>query len=259
MGNTVSVREIIADMKSASSDEDLAEMHRRYDHDPRHGVADALSRLDRRFEADKWEEARTEDLYAAIDAAGPDAIVVGVDEVGRGAIAGPLTVAAVVLPHQPRIRGLDDSKKLSPARREELSEVIRSHAEAIGIAHVPPSEIDEHGMAACLRAAMGYAIENTGVAPDLVLIDGNPVCVHEKERCIVGGDGKVACIAAASIVAKVTRDHLMVQADGKYPGYHFAESKGYASPAHIQAIGERGLSSFHRVTFCTHFTQEKLF
>jgi len=259
VGNTKSVREVIAEMGLAHSEEEARVLHERYDDDPRQGVKAALGRLDRHIEAVQAEQARTARLYEAIDAAGQDAIVVGIDEVGRGSIAGPLTVAAVVLPHRPYLYGLDDSKKLTPQRREELAVAIRSHAEAIGIAHVPPAEIDRHGMSACLRVAMRHALENTGIAPDLVLIDGNPIHISERERCIVGGDGKVACIAAASIVAKVTRDHLMVEADARYPGYGFASSKGYASPEHIAAIREKGLTDFHRATFCTNFTQETLF
>ncbi|MDR0888496.1 MAG: ribonuclease HII, partial [Coriobacteriales bacterium] len=99
---------------------------------------------------------------------------------------------------------------------------------------------------------------NTGLEPDLVLIDGNPVHIHERERCIVKGDGKVACIAAASIVAKVTRDAIMVKADAEYPGYGFSGNKGYASAAHIAAIRELGLTDFHRHTFCRNFFQQQM-
>ena len=106
---------------------------------------------------------------------------------------------------------------------------------------------------------MAQAIELTGIEPDLVLIDGNPIHAHPKERCIVKGDGRVACIAAASIIAKVTRDRIMVEADADYPGYHFAQSKGYGSPQHCEAIRQKGLTDFHRKSFCGGFLQETLF
>jgi ribonuclease HII len=205
------------------------------------------------------EEQRTRALYEQQYQAGAAACVIGVDEVGRGSVAGPLTVAAVCLPLEPPILGLDDSKKLPPKRREELSTQIHEHALAIGLAHIEPGIIDRIGMAAALRAAMAQAIEACGVEPDLVLIDGNPVHVHAKERNIVKGDAKVACIAAASIVAKVTRDALMVEADALYPGYGFASNKGYAAPDHIRAIQENGLTPFHRASFCGNFLQQQLF
>ncbi len=259
MGNTVNVREILAEIKQVTDKESALLMQERFGSDPRKGVQDSLVRMWRHLESISAEHARTEALYHEIYAAGSDAIVVGIDEVGRGAIAGPLTVAAVVLPGEPLIFGLDDSKKLSPARREELSIDIRTHALAIGIAHVRPDEIDRCGMSACLHAAMRQALENTNLTPDLVLIDGNPVHIHERERCIVKGDGKVACIAAASIIAKTTRDRIMVNADAHYPGYGFAQSKGYGSADHIEAIKQRGLTEFHRASFCTGFFQETLF
>jgi ribonuclease HII len=205
------------------------------------------------------EEERLDALYEQQRQAGADACVIGVDEVGRGSVAGPLTVAAVALPLEPRIPGLNDSKKLSPARREELARAIEDVALAIGISHIEAPRIDRLGMAAALRAAMTQAIEVCQLDPDLVLIDGRPMHIHEKERCIVKGDARVACIAAASIVAKVTRDALMVAADDRFPGYGLAANKGYASAEHIRVIQERGLSPFHRVTFCQNFLQQQLF
>ena len=176
-------------------------------------------------------------------------VALGIDEVGRGALAGPLTVAAVALPAQPMVLGLDDSKKLTPKRREELSGQIRDTALAVGIAHVSPEEIDACGMAACLRVAMTRALQDCGIEPDAVLIDGNPVHVHPLEQCVVKGDGKVACIAAASIVAKVTRDALMTELANEYPEYGFEGNKGYGSAAHIAAIKDRGPSPLHRMSF----------
>ena len=187
-------------------------------------------------------------------------LVIGVDEVGRGSVAGPLTVGAVCLPDKPLIYGLNDSKKLTPARREILSAQIYDTAIAIGIAHIEPQKIDEIGMAQSLKEAMLGAIKATGIEPDCVLIDGNPMHIHPKEKTLVKGDSKIAAIAAASIVAKVTRDALMVAYDEEYPGYHLAECKGYASAEHIAAIGEMGLSPIHRVSFCGNFVKtQRLF
>ena len=205
------------------------------------------------------EEQRIYGLYEQQRLAGAAACVIGVDEVGRGAVAGPLTVAAVALPLEPVILGLDDSKRLTPKRREELAAIIKSVALAIGVAHIEAAAIDRKGMTASLQQAMLDAIAACQVEPDLVLIDGNPIHIHEKERCIVKGDSKVACIAAASIVAKVTRDALMVVADSEFCGYGFASNKGYASAGHIQAIRERGLCAIHRTSFCGNFLQQQLF
>ena len=210
------------------------------------------------------EFERTHKLYEQQRLAGAAVCVIGIDEVGRGAVAGPLTVAAVALPLEPYILGLDDSKKLSAQRREELAAEIRAIAQAVGIAFIQPDVIDRVGMAAALRAGMVQAVEacgaeTCGAKADLVLIDGNPMHLFERERCFVKGDGRVACIAAASIVAKVARDALMVAADAEYPGYELASNKGYASSQHIQAIREKGLSSFHRASFCQGFLQQQLF
>ena len=179
----------------------------------------------------------------------------GCDEAGRGCLAGAVYAAAVILPQDFRNERLNDSKQLSPARREALAARIAEEAVAVGIAHVEPASIDALGMGVCLRRAMAAAVTDTGLEPDCVLIDGNPVHAHPAERCVVKGDAQVAAIAAASIVAKVTRDALMVAFDGEYPGYHLAESKGYGSAEHISAIKERGLTPIHRVSFCGNFLE----
>lgn len=196
----------------------------------------------------------------------PEGIVVGIDEVGRGALAGPLVVACVALPDEPQIVGLDDSKKLSPKRREELAAQIDELALGVGIARVEPEEIDACGMAASLRVAMLRAL--TACKSDLasrgndddiatVLIDGNPVHIHEGELCVVKGDGKIACIAAASIAAKVARDKLMCTYAQDYPAYGFESNKGYGSAAHIAALKEQGASRIHRRSFLGNILAEQ--
>ena len=235
--------------------EELADLEARYGDDPRKQVQRALASARRRVLREESDRQRVRDMYAFERDLCDGGVALGIDEVGRGAIAGPLTVAAVALPAEPIIWGIDDSKRLTPARREALSKEIEKHALAIGIAHVAPKEIDQRGMAASLRIAMSSAIEAAGIEPDHVLIDGNPIHVHERETCVVKGDSKVACIAAASIVAKVTRDAQMVAYEEEYPAYPFAASKGYASAEHIEAIRKNGLSNIHRASFCGNFVQ----
>lgn len=249
-----SAHDIAARIASASAGEFDALLER-YRDDPRTQVAHALERALRARETLRAEELRVARLYDFQLEVGGTGIVLGVDEVGRGAVAGPLTVCAVALPPEPHILGIDDSKRLTPKRRGEIAARIEDHASALGICHIPPEIIDEIGMARALRRAMAGAIEQTGVDPDRVLIDGNPVHVHPREACIVKGDARVAAIAAASIVAKVTRDALMDELDAVYPGYGFARSKGYASREHRNAIRKYGLTPVHRATFCGNFVE----
>ena len=248
-------REIAALIASAPADE-LGRLCERYADDPRAQVRSAVESALRRQERERAEQERVGALYERMAELGGDGVVLGIDEVGRGPLAGPLTVCAVWLPPEPRIEGLNDSKKMSPSRREAVAARIAEVAHAIGIAHVQPESIDALGMAVALRHAMRQAIDDTGVDPDAVLIDGNPVHVHPRERCVVKGDATVACISAASIVAKVTRDALMVALDAEYPAYHFAENKGYGSAEHIAAIREHGLCPVHRASFCSNFIPE---
>ena len=247
-------REVVGMLSDAPLDE-ARELVERYREDPRKQVMRAVEVARRRIEREEAERDRVEAMYALERELGGDGVVVGVDEVGRGALAGPLTVAAVRLPASPIVGGLNDSKQLTPSRREALAAQIADVALAIGIAHVEPASIDALGMALSLRQAMARAVGDTGLDPDCVLIDGNPVHAHPAERCLVKGDARVASIAAASIVAKVTRDALMVAYDEEYPGYHLAESKGYGSAEHIAAIRERGLTPIHRVSFCGNFLE----
>lgn len=248
-------REIVATLSGASLDE-ARRLVERYAEDPRKQVRHAVAVARRRVEREEAERARVEAMYALQEELGGPGVVVGVDEVGRGALAGPLTVAAVCLPAEPRVWGLNDSKQLTPRERERIAAQVADVAIAIGIAHVEPAVIDSVGMGSALRQAMASAVEETGLEPDRVLIDGNPIGAHPAELCIVKGDARIACIAAASIVAKVTRDALMVSYEEEYPGYHLAECKGYGSAAHVAAIRERGLTPIHRRSFCGNFVEQ---
>ena len=255
MTSSRSAAQVAAELGSAPAEE-VEELLERFADDPRQQVRKACERARRRLERERTERSRVEEMYARMAELGGSGVVVGVDEVGRGSVAGPLTVCAVCLPAAPLVWGLNDSKKLSPARRETLAARISDVARAVGIAHIPAPEIDQKGMAAALRVAVARAVADTGLDPDCVLMDGNPLHAHPREKNVVHGDALVACIAAASIVAKVTRDELMVALGEEYPAWPLAESKGYASPEHIAAIQAHGLSPVHRVSFCGNFLKQ---
>lgn len=185
--------------------------------------------------------------------------IAGLDEVGRGSVAGPLSVGACILKDEPLIEYLNDSKKLTPKRRELVAREIKETGAIYAIAHVEPSEIDRIGMSAALKRAMIEAVRGLSITPDAVLLDGNPLGLGFNEINIIKGDAKIACIAAASVLAKTTRDAMMVAFDEHYPEYGFSSNKGYASASHIAAIKKYGLSPLHRVTFCKNFIEPTLF
>ena len=174
----------------------------------------------------------------------------GVDEAGRGPLAGPVCAAAVILPRGTVIEGLNDSKKLSEKRREALYDEIVGRAIAFGIAFASVEEIEEKNILEATFLAMNRAIEQLSVVPALALIDGNrSKGIVLPSRCVIGGDGKCADIAAASILAKVTRDRYMLQMAEKYPQYGFERHKGYGTAAHYAAIRAFGPSPIHRMSF----------
>ena len=174
----------------------------------------------------------------------------GVDEAGRGPLAGPVCAAAVILPRGTVIEGLNDSKKLSEKRREALYDEIVGKAIAFGVAFASVEEIEEKNILEATLLAMNRAIEKLSVVPALALIDGNRnKGIALPSRCVIGGDGKCADIAAASILAKVTRDRYMLEMAEKYPQYGFDRHKGYGTAAHYAAIREYGPSPIHRMSF----------
>ena len=174
----------------------------------------------------------------------------GVDEAGRGPLAGPVCAAAVILPRGTVIEGLNDSKKLSEKRREALYDEIVGKAIAFGVAFASVEEIEEKIILEATFLAMNRAIEKLSVVPALALIDGNRnKGIALPSRCVIGGDGKCADIAAASILAKVTRDRYMLEMAEKYPQYGFDRHKGYGTAAHYAAIREYGPSPIHRMSF----------
>jgi ribonuclease HII len=177
------------------------------------------------------------------------AVVAGVDEVGRGAWAGPVTYAAVVLPSDRRVYKLRDSKVLPAAERERLAGRLATVALGIGLGHASNTEIDQLGMSAAMRLAARRAVDALPERPDVLLLDGNwdfLAGYGTVNELLVRGDGRCASIAAASIVAKVTRDAMMVAAHDEHPDYAFAANKGYPAPVHLDALARVGPCGLHR-------------
>ena len=178
-------------------------------------------------------------------------IEAGCDEAGRGCIAGPVVAAAVILPRGMDFPDFDDSKKLSERQREKLRIKVMENAAAYGIGIVSAEEIDEINILNASFLAMHRAIDQLKIRPELLLIDGNRFNKYHdiKHQCIVGGDAKYQAIAAASILAKTTRDHIMQELDNQYPVYNWKQNKGYPTLEHKNAVAEHGMSPYHRKTF----------
>lgn len=183
--------------------------------------------------------------------------ICGIDEVGRGPLAGPVVAGAVILPKDEPILYLNDSKKLSEKKREQLYDEIMEKAVAVGIGMVSPARIDEINILQATYEAMREAISKLAVKPDLLLNDAVTIPeVEIRQIPIIKGDAESVSIAAASIVAKVTRDRLMAEYAGVIPGYDFAKNKGYGTKAHIEALKSQGASPIHRRTFIKNFVSE---
>ena len=207
-------------------------------------------RLRKQQEKLEKEIARTEAMSVFEKEYSDHQVICGIDEVGRGPFAGPVVAGAVILPKDHPILYLNDSKKLSEKKREELYEVILKEAVATGIGMASPARIDEINILQATYEAMRMAISNLSVQPDLLLNDA--VTIPEIEIMqipIIKGDAKSVSIAAASILAKVTRDRLMVEYEKVFPGYDFASNKGYGTKAHIEGLKKLGPTPIHRMSF----------
>ncbi len=177
-------------------------------------------------------------------------LICGVDEAGRGPLAGPVCAAAVILPRGHKIEGLNDSKKLSGKKRDKLFDIICSEALSYGIAFASVEDIEQINILNAAMLAMNRAIEKLSVKPTLALIDGNrDSAIRMPSRCVVKGDASCADIAAASILAKVSRDRYMLQMAEMYPEYHFEKHKGYGTKLHYEALREYGPCEIHRPSF----------
>lgn len=186
-------------------------------------------------------------------------LVIGADEVGRGALAGPVTVGACILPPEPQVEWLNDSKALTKLRRKKVAEALIELGARFEIAHIEPAIIDELGIVQALRQAFTAAVTTIQLENTVIVLDGTPIGLQLNERYVVKGDSRIAAIAAASVLAKQSRDQLMTEFDELYPEYSFGSNKGYGSASHMQALREHGLSPVHRKSFCSQILAPTLF
>lgn len=225
-----------------------------YREDSRAGVRSLVESAQKRVQALEAERSRLQKMRFYEDQYREYGLICGIDEVGRGPLAGPVVAGAVILPADCEILYLNDSKKLSPAKREELYEVICREAVGTGLGFVGPERIDEINILQATYEAMRQAIGKLNPQPDVLLNDAVTIPgVGIRQVPIIKGDAKSVSIAAASIVAKVTRDRLMEEYEKVYPGYGFAANKGYGAASHIEALKKYGPTPIHRRSFLTHF------
>ena len=257
-----SIREIKEKLQSAWAEEEaskdwqesakspLNEFITSYSEDTRKGVVSLCEKAKKEFKKLHLERERIESLKVYEREYEHLGYICGIDEVGRGPLAGPVVAGAVILPKDCKLLYLNDSKQLSEKKREELYDKIMERAVATGIGVVSPARIDEINILQATYEAMRMAIGNLKVQPDLLLNDAVTIPEVEIPQVpIIKGDAKSVSIAAASIIAKVTRDRLMVEYDKVLPGYDFASNKGYGTKKHIEGLKELGPSPIHRRTF----------
>ncbi len=244
----------IRDRIKICPEEELAKLLAEYEADGRDGVQKLLATGKKRLAAYEKELARTEEMWH-YERLYPDREYIGgIDEVGRGPLAGPVVAACVILPKDCNLLYINDSKQLTEKKREELYDRILEEAVAVGIGSVSHEVIDEINILQATFAAMREAIGKLSVTPDQLLVDAVHIPgITIPQRGIIKGDAHSISIAAASIVAKVTRDRYMVEMDAKYPGYGFAGNKGYGSAEHIAALREKGPCEIHRRSFIHAF------
>ena len=251
--NKKSISQIKEEVEQADAAQ-RAVLYEVYSSDDRAGVKKLVSAYRKKEEALQKERMRLEDMRSFEHKYSTYSLICGIDEAGRGPLAGPVVAGAVILPKDCEILYLNDSKKLSPAKREALYEEIMEKAEAVGVGMASPARIDEINILQATYEAMREAVDNLGVTPELLLNDAVTIPdVSIPQVPIIKGDAKSVSIAAASIIAKVTRDRLMVQYDEILPGYGFARHKGYGSKDHIEAIRRLGPTPIHRQTFIKNF------
>lgn len=229
---------------------DIPEFVKMYGEDTRAGVKKLVASVIKRKEKYENEIIRLEKMRYYENQYSDYSYICGIDEVGRGPFAGPVVAGAVILPKDCNILYINDSKKLSASKRDELYDEIMEKALAVGLGVVSPQIIDEINILQATYEAMRIAIKNMQITPDILLNDAVKIPeVDIKQVSIIKGDAKSISIAAASIVAKVTRDRMMVEYDKIYPEYNFAGNKGYGSAEHRQALKKYGPSPIHRYTF----------
>ena len=241
---------VIKEELQAASYKELPLFISKYETDERSGVAALVKKARKQIDDYEKELLRTEGMKEYEKKYGEYSYICGIDEVGRGPLAGPVVAGAVILPRDCDILYLNDSKQLSEKKREELNDIILEKAVATGIGVISPERIDEINILQATYEAMRQAIGNLSVKPDLLLNDAVTIPKVEIPQVpIIKGDAKSISIAAASIIAKVYRDRLMVQYDDIFPGYGFAGNKGYGSQAQMDAIRTLGPTPIHRRSF----------
>ncbi len=244
----------IKDILQAASVSELPDFISTYASDQRSGAVSLVNKAKKRLAEYEKELARTEKMKEYEKKYSSFSYICGIDEVGRGPLAGPVVAGAVILPRDCDILYLNDSKQLSEKKREELYDVIMEKAVATGLGFVSPERIDEINILQATYEAMREAIGKLNPSPDILLNDAvNIPGVNIKQVPIIKGDAKSISIAAASIIAKVTRDRLMVQYDALYPEYGFASNKGYGARMHIDALRKFGPAPIHRKSFIKNF------
>lgn len=245
---------IIKEELAATPTRELSAFVAKYETDARAGVKKLVQTAQKRMEKLQQEIIRTENLKKYEKEYDTYTYICGIDEVGRGPLAGPVVAAGVILPKDCDILYINDSKKLSAAKREELYDVIMEKAVATGFGMIGPDRIDEINILQATYEAMRQAIGNLSPQPDLLLNDAVTIPeVTIRQVPIIKGDAKSISIGAASIIAKVTRDRMMVHYDEIYPEYGFASNKGYGSAEHIAALKKYGPTPIHRRTFIKNF------
>lgn len=219
--------------------------------DKRRGVQQLLSQWRRMKEKEKkvYNHFKEMTAYETYYQQKGFSLIAGIDEAGRGPLAGPVVAAAVILPMECYLPGLNDSKQVSKGMRDELYHNIKELALAIGVGMVHAEEIDSINIYQATKKAMIKAVHQLPIQPDFLLIDAVPLLHEIPAKPVIGGDGKSISIAAASIVAKVTRDRFMVHASSTYSDYGFEEHKGYATKKHLDAIQKYGVTPLHRASF----------
>ncbi len=251
-----SIQEIRDKLQAAGYDE-LPELFSLYEKDERKGVVQAVNAAEKRLLSYQKEIERIDKLKFYEKKYADCSYICGIDEVGRGPLSGPVVAGAVILPKNCDILYINDSKKLSEKKREELYDVIMEKAVATGIGFSTPERIDEINILQATYEAMREAISRLSVKPDLLLNDAVTIPqVDIKQVPIIKGDAKSISIGAASIIAKVTRDRLMCEYDKVFPEYGFASNKGYGSAQHIAALKKHGPCPIHRKSFIKHFVTE---
>ena len=219
--------------------------------DQRSGVQKAVEKRKKAIQAELDEEMRLEQMLRyekELYQSGYQAIA-GIDEVGRGPLAGPVVAAAVILPPECKIKGLNDSKKIPKKKHQEIYQAVMDKALAVGVGQIDNDIIDQVNIYEATKLAMKEALSKLSLKPDYLLIDAMKLDVDIPQESIIKGDANSLSIAAASIVAKVTRDKLMADYDKKFPGYDFAKNAGYGTRSHLQGLERSGVTPIHRKTF----------